>query len=94
MNNIGTDRRLLRALRRSAEVAGCAVMLSHESETPWASATFVGGRHQVEVTGEALDAWLAALPGADLPMNGHFVASCDVERRGGGAMLTLLMLEA
>lgn len=93
MNNIGPDRRLLRALRRSAAAAGCVVTLSHDAETPWSSATFVGGQHRIEAAGKSLDAWLATLPEADLPMIGHFVASCAVERREGGAMLTLLVLE-
>ena len=68
-------------------------MLAHEAETPWSSATFVGAQHRVVVAGSGLGVWLAALPDAELPMNGLFVASCEVERREGGAVLTLLVLE-
>ena len=86
-------RLLLRAIRRSAAAAGCAVTLMHEAETPWSSATFVGSQHRVAVVGDALDSWLVALPEADLPMNGCFVASCVVERTVTGALLTVLVLE-
>lgn len=86
-------RLLLRALHRSAAAAGCAATLSHEAETPWSSATFTGGQHRVAVTGADLDAWLTALPEAELTMNRHFVASCAIEPRADGAMLTLLVLD-
>lgn len=87
-------RLLLRALRRASTDAGCAALFAHESLTPWASATFVGGQHRVLVTGECLDAWLDLLPDADLPVRGHLVASCAVERVAGGAILTVLLLDA
>ncbi|WP_419807251.1 hypothetical protein [Sphingomonas sp.] len=86
-------RLLLRTLRRSAAAANCVVALSHEAETRWSSATFVGGQHRVAVMGDAIDGWLVALPEADLPMNGCFVASCAVERTATGALLTVLVLE-
>jgi hypothetical protein len=47
----------------------------------------------VAVSGDALDAWLAALPEAELPLSGCFVADCTTEPAPGGAMLTLLVLE-
>lgn len=87
-------RLLLRALRLSATAAGVDVAVEHEAETPWASATFVGAQHRVRVTGEALDAWLAVLPEADLPVRGHLVASCKVARRPGSTTLTILLLHA
>ena len=83
---------LLRALRRSAAAAGCAVELRHEALTPWASATFTGGQHRIAVLGDA-GGWLATLPEADLPLVGHFVAGCAVEGDGTGQWLTLLVLE-
>ena len=86
-------RLLLRALRLSATAAGVDVALEHEAETPWASATFVGAQHRVQVTGEAIDAWLDLLPEADLPVRGHLVASCETVRRHDGAMLTILLLD-
>lgn len=85
-------RLLLRALRRSALAAGCDVTLSHEAETPWASATFVGAQHRILVGGESLTAWLATLPETELPISGHFVASCAVEQGENSATLTLLVL--
>ena len=87
-------RLLLRTLRRSAIDAGCAIDLEHEAEIPWASATFVGAQHRVVVTGEAVGAWLAALPDADLSVRQHFVASVDVAATTTGALLTVLVLEA
>ena len=83
----------MRALERSAAVLGCEVALSHETTTPWASATFVGAQHRVAVSGTALDAWLAALPEAELVLSGCFVADCVVDPAPGGALLTLLVLE-
>ena len=92
--SVDPARLLLRALRRSAADAGLNVELQHEAETPWASATFVGGQHRVRVTGEALDAWLDGLAEADLPVRGHLVADCAVTRQRGGALLTILLLDA
>lgn len=86
-------RLLLAALRRSAAAAGCAPKLVHAAETPWASATFVGGQHRVHVTGTELDVWLAALPEAGLPLWRHLVADLVVEARPGGASLLVLVLE-
>lgn len=89
-------RRMLRALARSAADAGCAAALSHEGERAWATATFAGARHTVRATGDAaaLGRWLAMLPEAELPMHGHFVASCAAELVGGAAVIELLVLEA
>ena len=85
-------RQLLRALARSAAAAGCTVELAPESLTPWASATFVGGRHRVAVTGAGLEHWLADLPEAELALCGCYLASCEVEATATGAVLTLLVL--
>ena len=87
-------RLLFRALRCSAAAAGHTVTVAHDKETPWSSATFVGVQYQVTVTGNALDAWLATLPDADLPIRGHFVASLEVACSPTGAALTVLMLKA
>lgn len=86
---------LLRALRRSAGEADCAVELTHVDETAWATATFTGARHRVRATGEphALAGWLAMLPEADLPVRDHFVASCAATVAGGEATIELLVLE-
>lgn len=86
---------LLRALRRSAGDAGCAVELTHVGETLWATVTFTGARHAIRAVADpaALWAWLAMLPEADLPLHGHFVASCAAEIIGGEAVIELLVLE-
>ena len=88
-------RQLLRALTRSAAEAGCAPVLSHEGETLWATVTFTGARHTVraEAQAEDLSRWLAMLPEADLPLHGHFVASCAAEVAGDTAVIELLVLE-
>lgn len=88
-------RPLMRALARSAADAGCAAMLSHQGETPWATLTFTGARHMVAARGKpaALARWLAMLPEAELPLHGHFVASCAAEVAGGEARIELLVLE-
>lgn len=86
---------LLRGLRRSATGTGSPVELTHVGQTPWATATFTGARHTIRATGDAttLSAWLAMLPEAELPLHGHFVASCAAEVTGGEAVIELLVLE-
>lgn len=81
---------LLRALARGG---GDGMTMSHEGETSWASATFVGARHRVAVRGDVTGPWLDGLDEADLPMRGCFAASIAVERTAEGAMLTVLVLE-
>ncbi len=81
-------RRLLRALRRSAEEHGVSVTLEPVSETAWESATFSGLLHRIAIAAAdspALDAWLRALPEADLPMPGQCVADVVVSARTDGA---------
>ncbi|WP_425230253.1 hypothetical protein [Sphingomonas sp.] len=87
-------RLLLRALRHSAAAGGVAPTLTHEEQTPWASATFTGAQHRVAVEGGGIDGWLAALPEIELDLRGHLVASCDVLPTRNGAVLTVLVLEA
>jgi hypothetical protein len=68
---------LTRALTTSAATAGCPVEIADSDWTRWASATFTGARHLLALRGEAssaLDAWLAALPEADIALRGHLVA--------------------
>ncbi len=88
-------RQLLRALAVSAEKAGCAPLLTHLEEIPWATVTFSGARHRVHATGDAaaLSRWLSMLPEAELPLSGWFVASCAAEVAGGEALIELLVLE-
>ena len=73
---------LTRALLASAGRAGCAARIVAADWTRWASATFVGARHEIALEGDAsaaLDDWLAALPDAELDPRGHIVADLVVE---------------
>ena len=89
-------RQLLRVLAASAGRSGCTPALTHVAEAPWATATFVGGRHRLHATADpaALSGWLATLPEAELTLDGWFVASCAAEVVGGHAVIELLVLEA
>lgn len=72
-----------RALRADAARAGLALDIAEAVATRWASATFTGVRHALTLTidtADAADAWLAALPDADLPLRGHLVADAAVMR--------------
>ncbi|MDG2534307.1 hypothetical protein P6144_11655 [Sphingomonas sp. HITSZ_GF] len=82
---------LRRALEASAEAAGCPVTLAESDWARWASATFTGARHLLALTAPpspALDAWIAALPEAELRLRGHLVADLVVEhvRRAGDSV--------
>jgi hypothetical protein len=44
----------------------------------WASATFVGMRHELSFVCTADAALIDALPDVDLPMDGHFVADLEL----------------
>jgi hypothetical protein len=90
---VSAARRLARALEASARAAGCRLALSGAIERPWASATFVGAHHALEVDGaptEALLAWLAALPETAIAVPGHVVADLVVR----GSRVEALVLEA
>jgi len=86
---------LARLLAARAAAAGVVLIVQDWRTRPWASATFVGERHEVlaAMTGEAAPGFLAGLPEADLPLRGHLVADVAVERTGDGlcriAVLTL-----
>ncbi|WP_229726534.1 hypothetical protein [Sphingomonas alpina] len=72
---------LSRAIERESQSAGCPAMISTATWTPWASATFSGARHLVNLRASAspaLDDWLAALPEADIDVRGHLLASVAV----------------
>lgn len=90
-----TSARLLRALGASAAACGCAVMLESVRETRWESATFSGVRHFIAATAPTspdLEAWLDALPEADLPMPGQFVAGVKAgERSNDGGEITFII---
>jgi hypothetical protein len=62
----------------------------------WASALFEGVRLMIETTAPEgnFDAWLAALPGGELPLRGHFVADAELTERQSpsAAIIELLVL--
>ena len=84
-----TSRRsaLARILSESAADAGCPARIVDEDERPFASATFTGTLHRLVLAsapgatgpGPALDAWLAALPEAELAVPGLVVIDLAVE---------------
>lgn len=86
---------LMRAIDADARRAGCAVTLTRAASTRWASATFRGARH--ELTVQAADdphteAWLDALPMADLPVRAQLIADLIVKgvtREGGIATINI-----
>ena len=88
---------LARALRLSAQAAGVTMFVVGSAERDWASATFAGVRHRLDLAvepGARLDAWLKALPNADLRLRGHLVADLTVDRRDGTIVLDVLTLRA
>ncbi len=75
---------LERALLRQAEVAGIDLSIVSAGWTRWASATFVGARHDLLLAAPptpTLDAWAADLPEAEFALRGHLVADLKVESR-------------
>ena len=81
MSGFDADARLRRALSGSAHAAGAAITIVRSDATRWASATFTGARHAVELAAEASDAverWLGELPEAELAMAGHLVADLKI----------------
>jgi len=88
---------LVRALEADARRAGCQVRMNASDWTRWASATFTGARHELTLEAgesDALDAWLAELPEADLPIRGHLVADIVVTSVGRAEGLATIRLEA
>lgn len=81
MSRFDADARLRRALAHSAKAAGAAVTITRSTAERWASATFTGARHELDLAGPASDAaesWLADLPEAELPLAGHLVADLRI----------------
>jgi hypothetical protein len=73
--------RLDQALTTSALQAGAAILIREHRATAWHSATFAGGRHQLEASapsGETLDRWLSRLDADTVRLPGHIVAQLSV----------------
>ncbi len=87
---------LERRLRIAAEAAGVTLVIAASDWTRWASATFNGARHRLTLTSDdaGLDAWLATLGEAELPLRGHLVADVAVTaRHDGTAEVEVLTVE-
>ncbi|MEZ0495028.1 hypothetical protein [Sphingomonas sp. IW22] len=80
-----------RALSLSATRAAISMVVTDAVVTRWASATFTGARHALELSlidTAAARTWLATLSEAELPMRGHLMADCVVVRtREEGGMI-------
>lgn len=88
--------RLLRALERSAATHGCEAVATLLATRDWGSATFVGARYDVEVVlaaGPAAEAWLGALPEAELPMPRQFARDVRVIARDDADETVRLTIE-
>lgn len=88
---------LERALVRSAEAEGIAMLILATDWTRWASATFTGARHRMTIAAlpcPALDRWLAALPEAEFGLRGHLVADLAVAGERHVGMRIEVELEA
>jgi len=86
---------LERALLADARASGCPVEIARAEWVRWASATFTGARHLMEIVSlasPALDAWIARLPDTEFALHGHLVADLVVERirRDHGTMVLCL----
>lgn len=86
---------LIRALEQSASAAGCPITILRSSQRRWASATFAGARHNLEISATGspmLDGWLAALPETDFTLPGQLVADLIVSeiRREGESIVALV----
>jgi hypothetical protein len=78
-------RRLLRALDHAARAAQVEIAWEPLGETAWSSALFTGTRHRLSAVapaGGGLDAFLAALPEADLPVRGGYLTEVAVASLG------------
>lgn len=82
----------------AASAGALVVSATVVRQRPWASALFVGERLRVMMASDdddALDAWLATLPDADLPLRHGFVANVEVvERSANRAALDILLIDS
>jgi len=88
---------LVRGLEADSHRANCPVRAIESTWTRWASATFNGARHELTLEAadsSALDAWLDALPEANLPLRGHLVADIVVIKRSRAEGIATMTVEA
>ena len=87
MSRLDVDALLRRAIERDADGHAVELRIVWSDMTRWASATFTGARHELGLTGPSsatAEAWLRALPEADLRMRDHLVADLKVVAVGRG----------
>lgn len=92
----GPSAALARALKVNASAVGLVATITDMTARPWSSATFTGERCRVALaaSGERLAEWLDALPDANLPVRGCYVAELVVlSVTGGAVLLEALVLE-
>lgn len=86
-----------RALHRSAADAGISIDIRDAAATRWASATFAGTRHVIDLVLDdtaAGRAWLGGLSDADLPLRGHLMADCVVAEMRRARHAIMVRVEA
>ncbi|MAW98144.1 MAG: hypothetical protein CMN72_00555 [Sphingomonas sp.] len=72
-----------RALARSAAETQCDPVVTAAEWESWASVTFTGARHRIELSlsdGEATRVWLAGLAEREFALPGHLVADLEVAK--------------
>jgi 5,10-methylene-tetrahydrofolate dehydrogenase/methenyl tetrahydrofolate cyclohydrolase len=80
----GDSARVVRALRAQARAEGLGLHINAVTTYDWASVTFAGTRHRIEIvaTGDpvAIAAWTAALPEREWSVPGSVVVDVTVDR--------------
>jgi hypothetical protein len=88
---------LERAVMRSAVEAGVLLSVTAASATPWASVTFTGARHRLNLVAarsSSLDNWLAGLAETEFRLRGHLVADLAIAAAIDAAESVEVTLEA
>jgi hypothetical protein len=88
---------LERALVAMADAAGCPIVPAAATSTPWASATFAGARHLLEIEAThsvLLRAWLVAVTEAEFALRGNLVVDIKVTGFRRARDLATFTLEA
>lgn len=83
---------LARALIAHARSARVPVEVTGIRSRPWASATFVGERIELDLRVDGSGNWAARLGDADLPVRGACVADLSVRAAAGAFRVEALLL--
>ncbi|MGL4314286.1 MAG: hypothetical protein ACRCSO_09885 [Sphingomonas sp.] len=88
---------MIRAIEANARRQAASAVVTRAIAHRWASATFSGMRHEIQVmmtADAAAEAWLAQLPEAEFAVPGHLVADLIVDAiaRDAGAMIATLSI--